>query len=191
MSEKKQRIYDAGKELFCLQGFKDTNVSQITKKAGMSTGSFYNYYSSKDQLFMEIFLDENVKLKKQILNAVNLNAAPQAVINELITLNMQGMMENPILKEWYNRESFQKIEQVCRIENNHKHFNFMYDGFIDVIRKWQMEGIFRKDIDAEIIMSMFVALINIDTHKEEIGLPYFPQVLEYIGAFIIKGLTDF
>jgi hypothetical protein len=27
-------------------------------------------------------------------------------------------------------------------------------------------------------------------HKDEIGLKYFPQVVDYISEFIIKGLTD-
>ena len=45
----------------------------------------------------------------------------------------------------------------------------------------------RNDIDAEMIMAIFTALINIDTLKE-IGLQYFPQVLEYLTKFIMEGL---
>jgi len=40
------------------------------------------------------------------------------------------------------------------------------------------------------IMAIFTAIINIDTHKEEVGLQYFPQVLEYLAEFTIKGLID-
>ncbi|WP_242832622.1 TetR/AcrR family transcriptional regulator [Clostridium saccharoperbutylacetonicum] len=43
-------------------------MSDITKKAGIGVGTFYNYYSSKEKLFMEIFLEENVKLKKVFWN---------------------------------------------------------------------------------------------------------------------------
>ena len=52
-------IYNCGKKLFVENGFKDTNVAKITKMAGMATGTFYNYYSSKDELFMEIYMDDN------------------------------------------------------------------------------------------------------------------------------------
>ncbi|MDI9594669.1 MAG: TetR/AcrR family transcriptional regulator, partial [Atribacterota bacterium] len=56
------------------------------------------------------------------------------------------------------------------------------------VKKWQNERKMRNDIDAEMIMAIFTALINIDTHKEEIGLQYFPQVLEYLTKFIMEGL---
>ena len=46
----------------------------------------------------------------------------------------------------------------------------------------------RKDISGELIMAIFTAIINIDTHKEEIGLEYFPEVQEYITEFKMKGL---
>ena len=63
MVDKKAKILDCGKELFSTQGFKDTSVADITKKAGIATGTFYLYYPSKDELFMEIYLEENEKLK--------------------------------------------------------------------------------------------------------------------------------
>ena len=51
MKDKKTDIFNCGKELFSSKGFKDTNVSDITKVAGMGVGTFYNYYDSKEKLF--------------------------------------------------------------------------------------------------------------------------------------------
>jgi hypothetical protein len=66
----------------------------------------------------------------------------------------------------------------------------MYDIFIEVVKKWQAEGKMRNDIDSETIMAIFGALINIDTHKDEIGLKYFPEVMDHIAEFIMRGLTE-
>ena len=68
--------------------------------------------------------------------------------------------------------------------------NFLYDSFIEIVKKWQLEGKLRSDIGADMIMAIFGALINVDTHKEEIGIQYFPQVLEYLSEFTMKGLMD-
>ena len=73
------------------------------KAAGMAVGTFYNYYASKDQLFMEIFNEENAALKRRILDALDLNADPMEVMGEMIMRNMEGMMADPILKQWHNR----------------------------------------------------------------------------------------
>lgn len=190
VTDKKAEIMRCGKELFRTRGFKDTNVADIMKMANLGTGTFYNYFSSKDKLFMDIFIEENVKLKKSIMESVDLEGEPLDVMMKLIYLNNQGMSTNPILREWYNRDVFNKIEKVYREEKGVQNVDFLYDCFIEVIRRWQNNGKLRKDIDAEMIMGIFAALINADTHKEEIGLQYFPDIMEYLGVFIMKGLME-
>jgi AcrR family transcriptional regulator len=187
----KADIFNYGRDLFSSKGFKDTNVSDITKIAGIGVGTFYNYYSSKEKLFIEIFLEENVKLKKSIMESIDPDADPLKVVKELMFLNVSGMNSNPILREWYNKDVFSKLEQHYREENGIKHVDFLYNSFTELINKWQAEGKMRNDIDCEFIMAIFTALINIDTHKEEIGVQYFPHILDYLAEFIMKGLTDF
>jgi len=190
LRDKKAEIYNCGRKLFSSKGFKDTNVSDITKMAEIGVGTFYNYYSSKEKLFLEIFLEENVKLKKSIMESVDLNDEPLKLIKELMSLNILGMNSNPILRQWYNRDVFGKLEQHYREENGIKYVDFLYDSFSELIKKWQAEGKMRDDIDFKLIMAFFTALINIDTHKEEIGIEYFPDILDYLAEFVMKGLTD-
>lgn len=190
MKDTKKDLFDCGKELFSTKGFKDTNVSDITKAAGIGTGTFYNYYSSKEELFMEIYLEENQKLKRSILESINPDEDPLVLTKELMALNIKGMNTNPILREWYNTDVFGKIERHFRDKNGLQHVHFMYDSFSEIIKRWQTEGKMRDDIDSEFIMAIFTALIVIDTHKEEIGLQYFPQILDYLTEFTLKGLAD-
>jgi hypothetical protein len=105
-------------------------------------------------------------------------------------LNLEGMKSNPILSQWYNRDVFEKFEQLFREENGMGAMDFFYKNTVALIRVWQAEGKIRKDIDSELIMAMFMAIINIDTHKDEIGLQYFPQLQEYLTEFVLKGLAD-
>ncbi len=58
------------------------------------------------------------------------------------------------------------------------------------MNEWQAQGKMRKDIDSKMIMMVFAAIINIDTHKEEIGIEYFPQLLALIVELVMKGLTN-
>lgn len=188
--DKKAEIRRCATELFSANGFKDTNVSDITKMAGIAAGTFYLYYSSKDALFMELYLEENEKLKRNIMESVNLDGEPLNVMQEIMLRNMRGMMENPILREWYNKDIFQKIEQNFREENGVEKVDFLYSSFIELIKKWQAEGKMRADIDSEMIMALFAAIITIDFHKDEIGFQFFPAIQGYLGEFVMKGLTD-
>ncbi|MGL6217101.1 MAG: TetR/AcrR family transcriptional regulator [Lacrimispora sphenoides] len=189
MKDTKTDLFNCGKELFSRKGFKDTNVSDITKSVGIGTGTFYNYYSSKEELFMAIFMEENEKLKKKILKSIELEKDPLSLVKELMLLNLKGMKSNPILKEWYNKDVFDKIEQHFREDKGMERLNFMYNDFSEIIKKWQADGKMRNDIDSGMIMAIFTAIVTVETHKEEIGLQYFPQVLDYLTEFTMKGLA--
>lgn len=190
MEDKKLLIYDCAKELFREKGFKDTNISEITKKAGMAVGTFYNYYSSKEKLFMDIFLEENSKLKQACFQSLDLEQSPMDVVGEMLKLNVEGTKANPILREWYNRSVFEKLEQVYREENGIDTVDFLYDNFLELIVLWQKRGKIRNDIDSKMIMMIFAAIINADTHKEEIGLEYFPELLHLMTELIMKSLIN-
>lgn len=190
MEDKKTILYSNAKELFSEKGFKDTNISEITQKSGMAVGTFYKYYTSKEKLFMDIFLDENARLKKQCLQSLDLTKSPLEVITQMLTLNTEGINSDPILREWNNKAVSSKIEQLYREENGIQVVDFLYDSFLELVKKWQDQGKMRKDIDSKMIMMIFAAIVNIDTHKEEIGFEYFPQLLFLMTELIMKELTD-
>ena len=190
MTDKKQQLYSAAKTLFCEKGFKETNVSAITKAANMAVGTFYLNYSSKEQLFLEIFKDENTALKQRCLAALDYNRSPKEMILQMLQLNREGIAENPILREWYQSEEFRKIEQAYREEHVIESMDFLYDTFLVLVRRWQDEGKMRTDIDSRMIMMIFAAIINVDTHKDEIGMEFFPELLERMTELVLIGLMD-
>ena len=187
---KEALLYQCAREVFSQKGFKDTNVTDITGRAGVAAGTFYNYYPSKDRLFMEIYAEENAQLKKRILRKVDTEGDPAQVMRQVIALNEQGIRDNAILREWYNREGFDRIEKAIREETGLDNISFMYDAFLELVGKWQSQGKMRSDLSREMIMAVFAALISIDLHKDEIGVDYFPQVLVLMSEFVMNGLTQ-
>ena len=190
MNDKKQQLYQSAKAMFSERGFKDTNISAITKAANMAVGTFYLYYSSKEQLFMEIFKDENTRLKKSFLETLDLGQSPKEIIAQMLRLNQEGLQASPILREWYASEEFRKIERTYREEHAIDSLDFLYDTFYMLVQRWQAEGNMRSDIDSQMIMKIFEAIINIDTHKDEIGLEYFPDLLHILTDLVLTGLTE-
>ena len=49
-----ENIHKAAKEEFLEKGFKGASLRNIVKTAGMTTGAFYGYYGSKEELFSAI-----------------------------------------------------------------------------------------------------------------------------------------
>ena len=58
MDDKKERLTSAAHSLFLKNGYKNTNIAQIAKKAGVAVGSFYNYYASKEDIFLAVYIED-------------------------------------------------------------------------------------------------------------------------------------
>lgn len=189
MEEKKTQIFKAGRELFYANGFKKVNVSDITKLAGVGTGTFYNYYSSKEQLFLDIYIMENAEAKHSITDNLDLDADPVSVAEAFVAQSMEVVQTNLILKEWYNRDIFSELEEHYRAEEGGKDY-FIRDFYTRLLEKWRKQGKLREDIEDDVVLALFDSLVYLDTHKEEIGTRHFPQMIQLLIEFIVKGLTD-
>lgn len=62
--ETKNRIYKEGLKLFKKDGYQNVSVDQIAKAAGIGIGTFYHYYKSKIELYMEVFINAEDYLKE-------------------------------------------------------------------------------------------------------------------------------
>ena len=45
-------------------------------------------------------------------------------------------------------------------------------------------------LDTDGNLAFFNSLAYIDSHKKDLGIQYFPQIIEYLVEFIMKGLTN-
>jgi len=55
--ERRSQILDAALDAFAQKGFHDTKVSEIAARAGVSQGTVYWYFKSKEELFQAVFKD--------------------------------------------------------------------------------------------------------------------------------------
>lgn len=61
MNSKKERLIKAGMFYFSINGIAATRVEDITKKAGVAKGTFYTYFSSKEDLLEDIMVQKMEK----------------------------------------------------------------------------------------------------------------------------------
>ena len=92
--EKKNKIINAGYELFSEVGYYGTNTAEIAKRAGVSTGIVYGYFSDKRDIMicvLEIYLDTVVapllRFFDKLKAPLNLEEIVPTVINEVIKIH--------------------------------------------------------------------------------------------------------
>ena len=85
--QKRKKIIDKAWELFTKNGYEETKVEDITKDLGISKGSFYTYFATKEELLYEVL----EKIKKEIienLENINVNQMPEKVLEDYVKAKM-------------------------------------------------------------------------------------------------------
>ena len=61
----REKILEAGKKEFLEKGFRDASLRTIVKEAGVTTGAFYGYYKSKEDLFDALVAEPYEKMMER------------------------------------------------------------------------------------------------------------------------------
>ncbi|RJS61447.1 TetR/AcrR family transcriptional regulator [Bacillus sp. PK3_68] len=65
MNDRKQHVIKMAHQLFVEKGFQATSIQDILDYSGISKGTFYNYFSSKNELLMALFKTIYKQLEKE------------------------------------------------------------------------------------------------------------------------------
>jgi AcrR family transcriptional regulator len=65
----RQKLMETGRTCFLRYGLKKTTIEDLTGPAGIAKASFYLFFQSKEQLFVEIFMEEMPAMMERLLDA--------------------------------------------------------------------------------------------------------------------------
>ena len=80
MSDTRTQIIEASIELFAESGFWNTPTSKIVKHAGISTGTLFNYFESKNGLIDQVFL----QLQQEQADYIAINYPETGTVKERV-----------------------------------------------------------------------------------------------------------
>lgn len=184
MDDKKKRLFDAAHVLFLERGFKATGISDIAGLADVAVGSFYLYFKSKEDVFVQVYNRENEDIKRQILKKVNLDGEPVKLIHEIIDQIFKLSSNNAILKEWFSNQKLNKI--IAAKNETAVQDSLIYSTLMKLIDRWVSEGMVKENMSKERIISLFDALIIVDFHQSEIETDNYYQLMNDMIEGILK-----
>ena len=108
--ETRARLVAAAKEVFEQDGFLDARISDIAEKAGLSHGSFYHYFESKEEVFREVAAEVEQRLHEPMDSVIlaQSSARPAERISAAIRLHLESYRDEARI--------MRVIEQVSRFD---------------------------------------------------------------------------
>lgn len=96
----RQAIMEAAIQIFGRTGFRDTKIADIASEAGVATGTLYNYFSSKEDIFSSIIDDGRERLATEIELQTNIED-PLVRLRELVRVLFDFLEEHGALVTIY------------------------------------------------------------------------------------------
>ncbi|MBS4214961.1 TetR/AcrR family transcriptional regulator [Neobacillus rhizophilus] len=149
----KQKLLVAAEEVFGEMGFFQAGITDVTKKAKVSQGTFYTYFQSKEDIYRELVMD----MQKQLRKAIRLGT--QGIHNRL-ELEKKGfeIFFNFLKEHRYLFRLFRQAEFVD--ENLHRnYFQTFTKGYIEGLAEAQDKGEVRK-LDPEMLVYIFMGITD-------------------------------
>jgi len=154
------RLVTAAKAVFEEDGFLDARISDIAERAGLSHGSFYHYFDSKEQIFREVAMNL-ADLLQSPLSTVVFDATSTASPADRIRQGSRQFLRD------YRAEAriIGVIELVCRYDRelNNSRFEYLQSSnprVMRMIRHMQQRGEVDPMVDPELAIQALGAMMN-------------------------------
>ncbi len=189
-NELKERILTRAEEIFFQYGYTRVRMDEIAESLGISKKTLYKFFDSKENLFLEIMSRMKVRIKtncqlicddtemefiQKLKKLMNYIAKQSSKLRGPLPEDLQKNMP----QVWIDINEYRKKEALAK--------------FGDLIDEGVRKGAFRKDIDRQIIVLMYVNAISGLINPEVLSqLPFTgDQVFETIIRIMFEGIfTD-
>lgn len=184
--DKKQVLKQAAYDVFSKKGYKATAISEVAKQAGMAVGSFYNYYASKEEIFLDVYIDENNRIRQVIMNDIDWQGDVVELIGQLFGQSRSLVSSNKILAEWYNPAISNELHSYYSSEEGRESnpfHQFLIETFTNRMLK---EGYSQEKIQE--VLEVYHLFYYIDMNITEKDVPNVNQTIETLATYFVKGL---
>jgi AcrR family transcriptional regulator len=96
-ADRRQALLAAGVELFSTRGYREVSIQEIARGAGVGTGSFYTYFTGKEEFFEEILDQLEQQGRQEVDRLVASFESPLNRLKALYRFATLGIRRNPLL----------------------------------------------------------------------------------------------
>lgn len=154
---KANAIIDAAVQVFAEKGFTKAKISEIAERAGVGSGTVYEYFKSKDDLLLKIPVERFEQYIGKVSQAFEITS-PDRRLRRLIKYHFSSFLEErqflqvfllelQLHKRFYGSEGFESFKK--------------YFGIVEeVIEQGKDQGVFRSEVNARVFRNMFLGAFS-------------------------------
>ncbi|WP_347551820.1 TetR/AcrR family transcriptional regulator [Pseudalkalibacillus hwajinpoensis] len=172
LTEIRQQLIDEARNQYRTRGFK-TGIKDLTDAIGIAPGSFYKFYTSKEELIFTILEEEEASIKEILFNEFNHMAFTSP--NEIACFLIRGVelaTGNPFIELMMSPTQMSAISRKVPKERLERHMN--HDQ-LSLEKLLPLQDHPQKKTIGSVIRAFFLLTM----HQREIGQDEFQNTLHF------------
>ena len=181
----KEALMETALDLFHDKGTKSLSIAELTKRVGITQGSFYNFWKDKDALIIELIVyRSNQKLRNIEKKFSTSLADPAAFLTDMIYKSSIDLMIK-IQSQPIYQDAFKLFE--AKGQNEAHKIEILYQDFLaKLIWYWEQHSAITW-VDQKGLMSAFIGSAVLCSQCYQFDEAYFNDVLRtYIAGVVHK-----
>lgn len=181
---RKDRIMDAALRIFAEKGFQNATITEISKAAGVSEATIYEYFGTKEDLLFAIpekITNDTFEESSKVIPYIK---GVEGKIRAILLFYVQLYQANPnysalVLLQLMSNRRFRQTPAHAAIRTS-------AHTLLDCIREGIADGTFKKDSNPYLIRSMFMGTIeHLFIHWHMQGMPKKkPSIADMLDALL-------
>ena len=184
----KQKMMEVAIEIFHESGTKGLSIKELTKRAGIAQGSFYNFWKDKDAIIMDVMqyrLAQKLEIAKQ-----SFDKSLENPVKFLVDIIYEHSID---LKEKYKKKPIyaEALNMLSKkTENRVYEANSLYTDFINKLAEYWKERNAVKDVDEKGLINAFTGSFLLFSNYYKFEEEYFNDILKVFISAVVKRYIE-
>ncbi len=165
----RERLLQAGRDGFTRVGLSKLTIADLARDAGIGKGSFYQFFASKEELFLAVQEQEEAAFKAALVRELEGAGSGRAAVRTLLLATATRLDEHPFLRRLLDPETLAELTLRVPPERLAAHQAADRCYFEALLRTWQRRGWLRPEVDVGVAFDVLSAIFAITLQRELLG----------------------
>jgi AcrR family transcriptional regulator len=184
----RKQLLEKGSHCFSRYGLRKTGIEDITKLVGIGKGTFYNFFNSKEDLFVEV-LKHEVNIRRKFMDdLLESDLSAQEYFKALMTFAADYIETKRHIIEFYIYDA-REIMKVKLPRGKYEELVNDDVRLLDLFFKKLLNKNKFKKRKIDILVGIIRAFCFVCYHKQDMGVENFDEFKNILINMIADGLT--
>lgn len=183
----REQLLETGRALFARYGLEKTTIADLTEAVGIAHGTFYQFFDSKERLYLEILQQEQEEYVERASEVLADADTPESAIVAYLDLATGEIETNPLVHQLVVDDDWRRLLEQLSDEERARQHERELRPLLPYIREWQDDGLV-VDAEPEVVADSINAVLLVALHREDIEGNY-GAIRDLLVRSVAAGLT--